>query len=238
MRRRIRETGRRNFKAFRKCALTEISRRRRLHFCKKWSKESFQNVIFTDEKRFCFAPDARRQVWCLPSERLKKPHIHCRFAHGGGGIMVWGAITINGVGPLKLLVGRVDGRKYTSVLSTVFNKFPNLRNYSNRSKCKQLWQQDNAPVHTCKRARKFFSQHGVCPIIWPASSPDLNVIENVWSILQRRVRLHRAQNNNELWKAVKQEWKRIDVGLIRRLYGSLPTRLEHIIKSRGWYSKW
>lgn len=64
VRRRIRATGRRNYTARKKCCLSELARLRRLRFCRRWRNFDFHNVIFTDEKRFCFAPDAHQRVWC------------------------------------------------------------------------------------------------------------------------------------------------------------------------------
>ena len=45
---------------------------------------------------------------------------------------------------------------------------------------------------------------------WPANSPDLNPIENVWRILKSRVKLHHSMNHKQLRKAIVDEWKAID----------------------------
>jgi len=46
---------------------------------------------------------------------------------------------------------------------------------------------------------------------WPAQSPDLNPIENLWGELQRRVRKRnlRPANKHELYLALKEEWETI-----------------------------
>ncbi|KAE9045847.1 hypothetical protein PR001_g4799 [Phytophthora rubi] len=43
------------------------------------------------------------------------------------------------------------------------------------------FQQDNASIHTSRETMAFFEEQEVSVMDWPARSPNLNPIENLWS---------------------------------------------------------
>ncbi len=61
-----------------------------------------------------------------------------------------------------------------------------------------IFQQDLAPAHTAKRKPKLVNDHGVGVLDWPANSPDLNPIENLWGIVKRKMRTRDPENADEL----------------------------------------
>ncbi len=66
-----------------------------------------------------------------------------------------------------------------------------------------IFQQDLAPVHTAKGTKSWFNGHGVTVLDWPANSPDLNPIENLWGIVKRKMRDTRPNNADDLKAAIK-----------------------------------
>jgi hypothetical protein len=43
------------------------------------------------------------------------------------------------------------------------------------------FQQDNASIYASKSANKRFQEQNITLLPWPALSPDLNPIENLWA---------------------------------------------------------
>ncbi len=69
-----------------------------------------------------------------------------------------------------------------------------------------IFQQDLAPAQTAKGTKSWFNDHGVTVLDWPANSPDLNPIENLWGIVKRKMRDTRPNNADDL-KATIKEYK-------------------------------
>ncbi len=60
-----------------------------------------------------------------------------------------------------------------------------------------------------KGTKSWFNDHGVTVLDWPANSPDLNPIENLWGIVKRKMRDTRPNNADDLKATVKETWASI-----------------------------
>ena len=71
---------------------------------------------------------------------------------------------------------------------------------------------------------------------WPAYSPDITPIENLWSWMKSRVEANydiQSLNLAELREAIWAAWEAIPEDLLLRLAHSMPERLRLVIEKQG-----
>ncbi|GFV95368.1 transposable element Tcb1 transposase [Trichonephila clavipes] len=79
------------------------------------------------------------------------------------------------------------------------------------------------------------NSEGIQRLVWPARSPDLNPIENVWDALGRQVagRNYPPTNKNTLIRALTEEWDKLPQQLLDNVVQSMVRRVECCITLHG-----
>jgi len=145
--------------------------------------------------------------------------------------MIWGCFTKNKLGPLVRLEGRITANIYIDVLNNYLLPFINsLENKNN-----YIFQEDNAPIHKANAVKKWEVENKITSLPWPAQSPDLNPIENLWDELDRKVRKHKPlpKNQDDLWQILQNEWLKLDESIYKNLVDSMPRRIAAVIENKG-----
>ncbi len=149
-------------------------------------------------------------------------------------LMIWGAMSSAGVGPLCFLKTNITAPVYQDI----FEHFMLPSADQLFKDADLIFQQDLAPAHTAKNTKSWLNDHGVGVIDWPANSPDLNPKENLWSIVKRKMRNKRPKNADELKATVKETWASIPPQQCHKLITSMPRRIEAVIKAKGAPTKY
>jgi len=63
-------------------------------------------------------------------------------------------------------------------------------------------------------------------------SPDLNIIEPLWSYLKGRVSKCKPRNIEELWKRCEEQWAMIPDHEIKKLYKIIPRRIQAALRKK------
>ena len=100
------------------------------------------------------------------------------------------------------------------------------------------YMQDNASIHVSASTNRFFEDNNIARIRWPAQSPDLNPIENLWNIMLREVRKKEPKNKTQLLQVLEEEWKKIPTDTCIKLVDSMPKRMAAVIASKGYPTKY
>lgn len=237
IRSRIKESGEFNsYWASRKPFISANNRIKRLAWAKdhiNWTVEQWRRVMWTDESPYVLRFNSKTRVWRLFNERYNPRCCKASVKHDAK-IMVWGAFAAHGVGILHRINGVMDRFVYLDLLENVM--LPSADMLFGRENW--IFQQDNDPKHTAIIVREFIQDEEIPTFNWPAQSPDLNPIENLWSILDQRLKRRQVNTCEELFDALNHEWKRLPIDLLDRLVSSMPSRCQAVIDSKGWPTKY
>lgn len=195
----------------------------------------WKQVIFADESKFnIFGSDGRSYVWRKANTELQNKHLKPTVKHGGGHVMVWACMSAAGVGKLQFIDSTMDKSVYLKILKD------NLLQSAADLGIKDTFRfyQDNDPKHTSGIVQTWLIYN--CPHVMkpPAQSPDLNVIENLWAILDTNIRKRHISNKNDLKTALIEEWAKIPSETTKKLVESIPNRLKMVIKQKGGHTKY
>ena len=241
VRRGLKKTG---LKAVVKCKKPFLSKRHmkeRMDFAlshQHWTVDDWKRVIWSDETKINLrGSDGRKWVWKSPGEGLSNRLVEGTFKFGGGNLMMWGCMGWDGVGYSCRIDGRMDADLYVSILEDELQK---SLQYWGKTTEEVVFQQDNDPKHTSKKAKAWFNDHGFEVMVWPPQSPDLNPIEHLWFHLKRRLAGYEEapKGVTELWERLEKEWEAIDKSVCQELVSSMPKRVQAVLKGKGGHSKY
>ena len=100
--------------------------------------------------------------------------------------------------------------------------------------------QDRDPKHTARATVAWLDEHVPEHLVdsWPANSPDLNPIENIWAELRCNVARRNPRSREELERAVTSSWREIAQPPIDNAMNSMPRRLRAVLAAKGGPTKY
>ncbi|GBN12829.1 Transposable element Tcb2 transposase [Araneus ventricosus] len=215
--------------------LTSTNRRVRLAWCrehKDWSMDQWATVLFTDESRFSLNTNSRRTfIWREPGTRYLPSNVREIDHYGGGGLMVWAGIMLEGRTPLHVFErGTMTGMRYRDEILG-----PYVRLFRGAVGPEFILMDDNARPHRALLVDEFLESENIRRMDWPTRCPDLNPIEHVWDALGRAIasRNPPPRTIQEMKTALLNEWGQLPQEMINCFISSMKSRCKACISVRG-----
>ncbi len=144
--------------------------------------------------------------------------------------MIWAGVSWRGKTEFACTTNKVDAVQYCSMLDQTYQTY--VEKYYPRG---GIFQQDGVPAHTALFTKEYFMEEDMLVMDWPPKSPDMNIIENVWSILARRVYQGGRvfDDVDDLKECLLYERERLSITEIRNLIESVPRRVVDLIVKRA-----
>lgn len=236
------QEGLKGYKQQRKPDLTKTQRQNRFNFAKEhlnWTVEDWKRVMFSDETIISrvgsFGP---KSYYKRPENKTIQPHHIMKTKQGGGGkIMIWGCMTYYGAGDACWIQGKIDAAVYLGVLQDYVLA---SRDWYAMDPANFIFQQDNATIHTARIVKEYLNKSNIAVLEWPANSPDLNPIENLWAHVKYQLGLYPESPSTleELWDRIQDIWTSMPIELLHELYESMPKRIQQVYERRGDVTKY
>ncbi len=162
-------------------------RQRRLTWAKEkknWTVAQWSKVLFSDESKFCisFGKQGPR-FWRKSGEAHSPSCLKCSVKFPQS-VMIWVKCHLQVLVHCVFLKTNVTAPVYQEILKHFM--LPSADQLFKDADF--IFQQDLAPAHTAKSTNSWLNDHGVSVLDWPANSPDLNPIDNLWGIVKRKIR--------------------------------------------------
>ncbi|GFX55799.1 transposable element Tcb2 transposase [Trichonephila clavipes] len=207
----------------------------RLQWCREhhnWTEQDWACVLFSDESRFSLSSDCRRQlIWRESGTAYRSENIREKDRYPTCSIVVWAGIMINGRTRLHAVAnGTMMGQRYIDEVL-----LPHVRLFRGAVGDKLVFMDDNATCHRTLAVQDCLDNEGIQRLVWPARSPGLNPIENVWVALGRQVagRNYPPTNKKTLIRALTEKWDKLPQQLLDNVVQSMVRRVECCLTLHG-----
>ena len=244
--------------------LSDEDRAYRVAFCKRMLRIPLKRLAalhFTDEKLFDSNDHGARFQYVKPGT-IPEPRQIAQYPYK---VHVWGCIGMkvrrliahraieeqeghvrNPVGRPKKGAKRLTREQTKRAKKTLVDAQthidrclkPAFGRLSKKDRQAIFLMQDGAGCHIAKKTREWLEAMDIEQVqSWPARSPDLNPIENLWGIIAAAVGRRGPATKAELEKFVEEEWAKVSEATMTKLVMSFRDRLQQCIKLEGRHVK-
>ncbi len=176
-----------------------VQKRRRVLWAKahlKLTVSNWKSVLWSDESKFYIVFGNHGRCVLRAKEEGDLPVCHQLSVENPASLMVRGCISAYGMGSLHVLEGTMIAERYIKRFRATYAP-PSRRSLFQGRPC--VFQQDNTKPHTAAITTAWLGSRRVRVLNWPACSPDLSPIENLWRIIERKNMSKTTTNSSAEW---------------------------------------
>lgn len=197
--------------------LTELQRIKRLEWAKKYLNYDWTKVLFSDEATIYL--DKVGKCWYKIGNRKINETTKYIIKRN-----IWAFINLQfGLCDYDIFNCNLNADKYENILAdhlvVVYNS-------------DFIYQQDNHPVHKSKKIQKYFEDNNIKTLDWPPNSPDINPIENFWSLVKRTI-IQKSLTNDNFEDNIRLAIENIDFSSIYNMISNMHVRIQKLIENNG-----
>ena len=213
--------------------LSALQRKKRVEYARAHLHDKLDELVFLDESPIeaTSPPNAKNDgTWLLKGEEAKMVQMDKHPTK----INAIAAISKLGNSKLYLYSQSMNGPLFTTYLSKILK---DLRNGPFKNRSFRLVM-DSASYHRYRHTEEWLKKRKVIAVSkkeWPASSPDINPIENLWANLQNRITSKSPRTMHALKCTATRVWNSFKQQEIAPYINALPSRYREIIKSKSLY---
>ena len=232
--------------------LTQATMNKRLQFSQSNLTRGWSNVMFTDRKKFPFSYPGEKVhavTWAEKGARREARTVnHAQVVNAYAGISRYGVTdfhTVAGSSGEKTSFMNKKGQVARNITAHEYGHVVKAtllpggqKMFSGNGMGTWVMQQDNDPTHKAALpvVKQWNAQHASSVTIlpqWPPNSPDLNPIENFWSLLQARMDAKGCKSFSEFKAALPLEARAVKPQYFSNLVASMPKRLARCTELGG-----
>ena len=217
--------------------MNEKKRTKRLKFATKYEhKNSLKRVVWTHDQVSLNCSDRRRSPRCGEQEMLicTRKDLTPTVKHRGRSVCGGGVMSASGVGTFHIINGIMDHTQYISILKR------ELPANVEKMQLGEDWffMQDNDPEHFVYNTKMWRLYNKPKQLHTPRQSPNINPIEEMWEILDKKIRERKLKNREALKTALLEEWDTVPACKTENHLNCMQRRLKKIIRAKGYPKKY